>query len=424
MARVGYFDTFSGLSGDMTLGALLDAGLDLDMLSRGLQALNLGGFHLKAEKVHRGPFQATRARVIIEEGRSPSSKTPPLDRHPHRHQAQAVHEHAGGGEPHRHLADILALIQRSALPEPVRAQAGAVFERLAGAEAKVHGLPVEEVHFHEVGAVDSIVDIAAACLGLHLLRVEEVWFSAATVGTGSVRGAHGEMPLPAPATLELLRGIPVRQRESGFELTTPTGAALAATLARGYGPMPPMVVESIGYGAGDDRPGPLPNVLRLVLGEKAGGAVEADRVISLETGIDDMSPQWLGYLVDRLLEAGALDVTVTPLQMKKGRSAHEVRVLAPLGKDEPLADLLFRETTTFGIRRAEVDRLVLSRGFETVTTPWGEVRVKVGRRGGQVMSAVPEYEDIQRAARAGAVPLKEVHRRALEEFHRRHPAGG
>jgi hypothetical protein len=269
--------------------------------------------------------------------------------------------------------------------------------------------------------VDSIVDIAGVCLGLHLLGVEEAWCSPATLGTGFVKAAHGEIPLPAPATLELLRGFPVRQRETGYELTTPTGAALAVTLARGFGPMPELVVSAIGYGAGDDRPLAVPNVLRVVLGERTGAAPISDRVVCLETNVDDMSPQWLGHLVERLLAEGALDAWLVPAQMKKSRAAHEIRVLAPLGSEERLAEILFHETTTFGVRRFEVDRWVLDRSFETVTTPWGEVRIKVGRREGRVLSATPEYEDLRRAAAKGGVPLKEVHRRALSEYHQTHP---
>ncbi len=428
MTRIAYLDTFSGISGDMVLGAMVDAGLRFEDLVQGLSGLKLSGFTLNQEKVKRGPFEATRVKVHLSDPPAPWGKDdhhphdhrghdhrPPSERHDHHH----GHSHAGGAAPHRHLADILELIGSSALPPPVKEKASAVFHRLAGAEAKVHGVPVESVHFHEVGAVDSIADIVGSALGLHLLGVEEVWCSEATVGTGTVRGAHGEMPLPAPATLELLRGFPLKQRETGFELTTPTGAAIATTFGRAFGPMPPMVVAAIGYGAGDDRPGPIPNVLRLVLGEMAAGAPGTDRVVLLETTVDDMSPQWIGYLIDILLEAGALDVTVAPIHMKKSRPGQEIRVLAPPGKDGPLADLLFRETTTLGIRRSEVDRLVLDRSFETVATPWGEARIKVGRQGGRVVSASPEYEDIQRIARASGEPLKNVHRVALEEFYRR-----
>jgi uncharacterized protein (TIGR00299 family) protein len=439
--RTAYFDTFSGISGDMVLGALVDAGLPFDRLSEGLAGLRLTGYHLEEEKVLRGPFSATRIRVVLD---ADAARIPPGGEtveqahdhphdHPHDHDhphgprvpeeggppAEAnVHAHAGGGHPHRGLADILALLQASGLPEPVRERAASIFRRLGEAEAKIHGVPVEAVRFHEVGAVDSIIDVAGSVLGLHLLEIEEVWCAPATVGSGWVRGAHGEIPLPAPATLELLRGFPLRQRDCGFELTTPTGAAISTTLARGFGPMPPLVVGSVGYGAGDDRPGPVPNVLRLVIGERTPGPIGTgtDRVIVLETDVDDMSPQWIGYLVDRLLEAGALDVTVTPVQMKKGRPGHTIRVLAGPGKDLDIADILFAETTTLGIRRNEVDRLILDRTIETVSTRWGEVRIKVGRRGGRIVGAAPEYEDLRRLAAAARVPLKEVHREALRNW--------
>ncbi len=446
VTRIAYIDTFSGISGDMFLGALIDAGLPIEGLTEGLRALRLGGFKLSAEKVMRGAFQATRLHVLIDEaGRGHEGPTG----HSHQHQHGNEHSHSHGhghdhahsrahdhGHDHKHgaaaaeakgagetgrrgLKEIVKILEASELPASVRTQAAAVFERIGKAEARVHGIPIEEVHFHEVGAIDSIIDITGVCLGLHLLGVDEVWCSAPTVGSGFVHGAHGQIPLPAPATLEILKDIPIRQRESGFELTTPTGAALTASLGRGFGPMPPLTVRRIGYGAGDDRPGPVPNVLRILLGERSAAGGECDRVVALETNVDDMSPQWIGYLVDRLFEAGALDVTVAPSGMKKSRPAHEIRVLAPLGADGPLAEILFRETTTFGIRRFEVDRLILERSFETAETPWGLIRIKVGRRAGKVLSASPEYEDVQKAAKAAGVPFKEVHRRAMEEFHRR-----
>ncbi len=450
VTKIAYLDTFSGISGDMMLGALVDAGLPINSLVEGLRALKLGGFKLSAEKVMRGAFQATRVHVLIDGhvpidesagGREASPRRSHSHDHEHDHEHGHGHSHSHGHshdhshshthdhghghgasvhqEGHRGLKEILKILESSDLPAPVRTQAAAVFERIGKAESRVHGIPLEAVHFHEVGALDSIVDITGVCLGLHLLGVKEVWCSTPTVGSGFVHGAHGQIPLPAPATIEILKDIPIRQRESGFELTTPTGAALTAALGRGFGPMPPLTVRQVGYGAGDDRPGPVPNVLRLILGERSAAGGEIDRVVALETNVDDMSPQWIGYLVDRLLEAGALDVTVTPSGMKKSRPAHEIRVLAPLGGDGPLAEILFRETTTFGIRRFEVERLVLDRSFETVETPWGSIRIKVGRRAGQVLSTSPEYEDVQKAARAAGVPFKEVHRRAVEEFHRR-----
>ncbi len=293
----------------------------------------------------------------------------------------------------------------------------AVFERLGQAEARAHGVSIEEVHFHEVGAIDSIVDIVGSCLALHLLQIDRVVCSRIALGSGFAHGAHGTFPLPAPATLEVLRGVPVVQRDSPYELTTPTGAALAATLSSGFGSMPPMSISAVGYGAGNDRPGEVPNVLRVVLGEDAGRSVVGrDRVVHLETNVDDMRPQWIGHLVDSLLEAGALDVTVTPTLMKKSRPGHIISVLATPGSEAPIEELLFRETTTLGLRKQELDRLVLDRETVTVRTPWGEARVKVARHGTAMVTAEPEYDDIRAIARTASVPLKEAHRRVMEAF--------
>ena len=450
----------------MVLGALVDAGLPVEDLSRGLAALRLDGWRLSARKVQRGFIEATRLEVILGDGSSSGSKSPahqhgekppPHEHHEHHGTAlrgDQVHQgdghgadrHSHGGlvdhghprshEPHRHLRDILGMIDGSDLPLRVKERSGEVFRRLAAAEARIHGRPIEEVHFHEVGAVDSIVDIVGSVLGLHLLGVEALWCSPATVGTGFVHGSHGEIPLPAPATMELLRGFPVTQRMTGHELTTPTGAALSTTLAKGFGPLPAMTVSAVGYGAGDDRPAQIPNVLRIILGDRAPAAVPAgapgapgaaapaagDRVVCLETSVDDASPQWIGHLIDRLLEAGALDVSVTPIVMKKSRPAHDLRVLAAPGTEGPLVELLFRETTTLGIRRSEMDRIVLERSFETVPTPWGAVRIKLGRRSGEILSAAAEYEDLHRIATENGIPLREVQRRAIEEYHRRQAA--
>jgi uncharacterized protein (TIGR00299 family) protein len=264
--------------------------------------------------------------------------------------------------------------------------------------------------------VDSIVDIVGACLGLHLLGVEEVHSAPVTVGTGFVRGDHGQMPLPAPATLELLRGFPIEQRDTKAELTTPTGAALLTTLGRSFSTLPPMVVEAIGYGAGNDRPGPVPNCLRVLLGRAAAGRPGGDRVLVLETAIDDMSPEWMGNLMDRLFAAGALDVSFTPLVMKKGRPGHEVRVILPLEKEEPVLRTLFSESTTFGLRRAVTERITLEREIHSTETPWGPVRIKVGKLGSDVMTAAVEFEDLRAAASRAGLPLKEVHRRILRQW--------
>ena len=376
MARIAYFQPFSGVSGDMALGALLDAGLTLPELENKLTSLRLAGWKLMAEKEMRGAFQATRLHVILEQApeshhhdHAHAHEPPPAWRserengdehtHHHRHDHHAHHperSHAQsqqgasdhGPNGHRNLSDILSLVHSSDLPAEVKSLSTSVFQRLGEAEARVHGIPLEQVHFHEVGAVDSIVDIVATCLGLHLLGVEQVYSAPVTVGTGFVKCAHGTMPLPAPATLELLRGHPVEQRETRAELTTPTGAALLTGLARGFGTMPPMVVDAIGYGAGDDRPGPIPNVLRLVLGESISSPPRRDRIVVLEANLDDMSSEWLGHLMDRLFEAGAVDVSFAPVFMKKNRPAHELKVLAPLEAETRVVRTLFAKARRSG----------------------------------------------------------------------------
>ena len=372
-------------------------GLPLDGLVEALMRLGLEGWRLETQTEMRGPFRTTRLRVHVQEG--------------HYHHAAGGHAH------HRHLSDVLEIIASSTLPEGVKFSAARVFRRLAEAEARVHGNPVEEVHFHEVGALDSIIDIVGACAGIHLLKIDEVRSGPVTVGTGFVQIAHGKIPLPAPATLELLRGFPVEQRDSGAELTTPTGAALLTTLSRTFGTMPPLVISAIGYGAGDDRPGPVPNAIRAILGERTGSTMSTERVCVLETNIDDMSPQLLGHLMDTLFEAGAIDVSVIPMLMKKSRPAHEVKVIVPLEAELRVLESLFSESTTFGVRRMEVDRAVLEREVRKVETPWGPVGVKVGYLGGRIVTASPEYEDVREAARRAGLPLKTVHEKVTELFH-------
>jgi hypothetical protein len=438
--RTLYFQPFSGASGDMILGALVDLGLPASSLEEGLSALGLPGWRLEVRREMRGPIEGTRLRVILGSG---AILPEPPSHHGHRHgsghgdlhQPPHSHEHEHSHEPHpsheeskpraahtpdhhRHLADILSILEKSKLPEAVTTPAGSVFRRLAEAEARIHGVPVEAVHFHEVGAVDSIVDIVGVCLGIHLLGVEEVWSAPLTVGTGLANMAHGRLPLPAPATLELLRGFPVEQRESGCELTTPTGAALLTTLAGSFGTFPPMTVSAVGYGAGDDRPGPVPNLLRAILGERTVPPFPADRVVVLESNIDDMSPQLLGNLMERLFDAGALDVSVAPILMKKSRPAHEVKVIVAPDSEGRVLTRLFQESTTFGVRRMEVDRAILARESKTVDTPWGAIRVKVGSRGGVVLTASPEHEDLKEAAARSGIPLRDLHARVMEVYRR------
>ncbi|MCS6951897.1 MAG: nickel pincer cofactor biosynthesis protein LarC [Bryobacterales bacterium] len=370
--KICYLDAFSGISGDMLVGALADAGAPPEALLEGLRGLGLEASY---------EFTRTRRAGIA---------------------ATKFHVRGGRSANHRHLHQILDLIERSGLPERVRRNAAAVFQNLGQAEAKIHGLPIEKVHFHEVGAVDSISDIVGACLGLELLGVEAVHCSAVNVGSGTVQTEHGTLPVPAPATAELLRGKPVYAQGPAAELTTPTGAALAVTLACEFGPMPPLRISQTGYGAGERDFPQQANVLRVIVGE-ASGATEAATVCVIEANLDDASPQVLAYATERLFEGGALDVTLAPLQMKKGRPGTLIQVVARPEDRERLASILFAETTTLGLRWWHAERRVQERRWVEVETRYGRVRIKVGES-----SWAPEYDDCQRLAREAGVPLKEV----------------
>jgi pyridinium-3,5-bisthiocarboxylic acid mononucleotide nickel chelatase len=381
---LAYLDCSSGLAGDMFLGACLDAGLEAKRLLSELGKLDLGPYEFKPERALRAGLAGTLVEISI----------------PARQSA-------------RHLREIEALIASSALSARVQERSRRIFRRLAEAEAHLHAQPVEQVHFHEVGAVDAILDIVGACLALELLGVEELLASPLNVGSGRVVAAHGSLPVPAPATAELLRGIPIYSSGVEAELVTPTGAAIACTLANGYGPLPPLKVERIGYGAGArDLPG-HPNLARLFIGERIPSPqppvpIPDDTVAVIETSVDDMSPELYGYLAERALAAGALDITCAPIAMKKNRPGLEIRLLARPEQAEALADLVFAETTTLGVRILTARRRVLERELQNVDTPYGEVRVKVARRNGQVVNVAPEYEECRRLAVERAVPLKEV----------------
>lgn len=408
----------------MTLGSLVDAGLCLDELRKGLLGLDLDGYSIEEEKVLRGAFQCTRVRVVVDGSDQVAQKTH-NHQHSHEHSHEHTHSHSHPGSTaesrdpgHRSLAAITSLIESSSLPELVVKNAKAVFTRLGEVEAGVHGVDIEDVHFHEVGAVDSIVDIVGSCLALELLGIEEVYCAPITVGTGFVEGAHGRMPLPAPATANLLKGFPIRQVDSGAELTTPTGAALMTTLAQDFGTMPPLRVTATGFGAGDERQGTTPNALRVFLGELEETAAGRDRILLLETNVDDMSSEWIGHLMDRLLEEGALDVSVTPILMKKSRPAHKITIIAPLEREKEITDTLFCESTTIGVRRTETERIVLERETEEIEAPWGTIRIKIARHRGKQVGASPEFEDLKRAAASSGLPIKEVHRQAMEIYHR------
>jgi len=368
-----YLDAFSGISGDMLVGALADAGANQTAIVDALASLETGAA-ISFERVKRCGIAATKFHV----------------------DAQETHAH-------RHLPHILKMIEKAALPARAKTNAAAVFQRLAEAEAAVHQIPADQVHFHEVGAADSIADIVAACLGFELLGVTEIVSSPLNVGSGTAHTAHGVLPVPAPATAALLEGQPIYADGPAVELTTPTGAALAVTLARGFGGLPPLKIVATGYGAGGwDFPNRA-NVLRVILGEETATS-EATTITVLEANIDDLSPQILAYAMDRLFDKGALDVTLQPLEMKKGRPGTLLRVLARHEDRELLVATIFAETSTLGLRTYTAERRVQARHFVEVDTPYGKVRMKVSGEG----AYAPEYEDCRRIAQESGVPLKQV----------------
>jgi len=390
-ARLLHLDLFSGIAGNMFLGALLDLGLSRKVLEADLAGLGVE-FTLRVRKVTLGGLAARHVRVG-----APRSATSGKRRRSPRG---------------RRYREIVALLLKARLEAAVRERALAIFEALGRAEARVHGIALERVHFHEVGALDAIVDVTAAAVGLERLGIERVTASPVALGEGTVETQHGLLPLPAPATLELLRGIPTLPAHVRWETVTPTGAAILRTLAEAYGPLPAMTIEAVGHGAGEDRPGPLPNVLRAVLGRDA--AARADRVVLLETNLDDFVPEHFDYLMERLFAAGALDVSLQHLQMKKNRPGYLVRVLARPAERLVLAGILFAESTAIGVRVTESDRIVLDREERRVQTPFGRIRVKrVWDLEGRLLVSA-EYDDCKRAAGKAGAPLREVVRAAEE----------
>ena len=389
--KIAYFDCFSGISGDMTLGALVDAGADFSALEAELRKLPLAGWSISAEKVKRKGLAATKVNVASDE------------------------HHA-----HRGLHDIVHIIDQAQFASPVAARATAIFRALGESEARMHNVPVEKVHFHEVGAVDAIVDIVGAAIGLEMLGIEQCTASAVNTGSGTVKAAHGLMPVPAPATADLLREAPTYSSGIERELATPTGAAILHGLGARFGPQPRMKVSAIGYGAGTAELKEQANVLRVMIGEAVvaeQGSGEAPPVTVLETNVDDMSPQLYGYFVDRALAAGALDVFSAPVQMKKNRPGQLITILCEPSAADALAELLFRETTTIGVRSYVAQRRCLEREIVTVQTKFGgDARVKVSRLNGEVVNAQPEYEDCQRLATASGAPLRAVIADALHAY--------
>lgn len=383
--RVAHFDCFSGISGDMTLGALIDVGVDRDAILSGIRSLALP-IEIEVEKVRKGGFASTQVRI------------------------EAPRE-----ENHRFLPEIQEILARGSLTSGQRELALRIFQRLAEAEAKAHGMPVEKVHFHEVGALDSIADIVGSAIGLDLLGIDHFSSRSVPTGQGMVRCAHGMMPIPAPATAELLKGVPIAATSIKAELTTPTGAAILTSVVNEWIEQPVMVVEQIGQGAGRREFEDQPNLLRLFVGSRAETRGEAS-IWVLETNLDDLPAEIIGYCYDQLLAAGALDVFTTPVYMKKNRPGIVLSVLASGHTVSALEEVIFRETTTLGIRKYPVERSTLARKSEIVQTPWGPVRGKVSWFKKEEPAFSPEFEDCARIARAHAIPLREVQAAAAKAY--------
>jgi uncharacterized protein (TIGR00299 family) protein len=385
VVKVAYFDCFSGISGDMVLGALLDLGLPLDDLLKELARLPLKDFRLEVNKVERKGIAATQVVVqSYEEG--------------------VV----------RYWSNIQSLIQEGKLESTVKKDSYRIFETLASAEAAVHGRNRDQIHFHEIGAVDSIIDIVGAAFGIHHLGIEKIYASPLPTGRGTVHTEHGVYPVPAPATLEILKGVPLYGTDTEAELVTPTGAAIISTLAQSFGPIPPMRVGSVGYGAGF-RNLDTPNVLRVLVGEEESAGVEEEAAVLLSTNIDDLNPELFDYVTGKLLEAGALDVWLHPIQMKKNRPGVTLNVLCHQELVGSLSEIIFTETSTLGIRVERIERKKMRRKTIEIEIPQGKVRVKLGYLGDAIVSVAPEYEDCATLARQSGAPIKEIFALAEEK---------
>jgi pyridinium-3,5-bisthiocarboxylic acid mononucleotide nickel chelatase len=389
--KLAYFDCFSGISGDMTLGALVDAGCDLNHLRTQLEALRVSGWQLTSEKVWKNGIATTHIKVQAEETQK-----------------------------HRSLSAIQEILRNSQLAPQLRDRAAAIFQKLGEAEARVHDVPLEKIHFHEVGAVDAIVDIVGSCIGFAALGIEKFACSPLNVGGGTTKMAHGMFPVPAPATAALLQGKPTYSNGVQKELVTPTGAAIVATLCDSFGPQPPMAVSTIGYGAGTADLEGQPNVLRIMIGDAAEKAVPGfdEEIAVIEANLDDMNPQIYGYFLEKALAAAALDVYTTPVQMKKNRPGTLLTVLCKPQDTDALMSLIFAETTTFGARTYRAQRRTLPREAISVATRYGDVRVKLSRLNGRILHVAPEYEDCRRLAAEKNVPLQQVISEALRQYER------
>jgi len=398
----------------MFIGAMLDLGLGLDHLERELAKLRVEGYHLHASRAKRSEIEGTKFDVHLGPHHS--------HEHAHEHEHTHDHEHGHAHDHGRAHADIRQLIAGSGLSEWVKTKATAVFHRLALAEGKIHGLPAEQVHFHEVGALDSIVDIVGACVALEFFGKPRVLASTVVDGSGWIDCAHGRFPIPAPATLEILaaRGVPISQCEEPHELITPTGAALLAEFVETFGPMEGLAPERIGFGVGQRENKTRPNVVRAILGRSAVTAAhdwETDTVAVLETNLDDANPEWLGHFVDKAMAAGALDVWQAPAQMKKNRPGVLLTVVCAPAEADKFSEWILRHTSAFGVRRTLAERRKLRREFRAVQTPYGSVSVKIGKLDGHVIQTAPEYESCKKLAEEKSMPLKAVYEAALAAVH-------
>lgn len=385
--RTAYFDCYSGISGDMILGALVDLGVDIKDIRKALKKLDLKGYKLQAKKIQRNGLACTQITVDIEK---------PKPQHSH---------------PHRSFTSIKKLIEQSDLPAKVKNNSIKIFKRIAKVEAQIHNTTIEKIHFHEVGGIDSIVDIVGGVWAMESLKLDKIYSSDLNVGEGFVDCAHGRLPVPAPATLKLLKGIPVFSTGVKNEMTTPTGAAMIGFYAEKFQSMPTMTLTEDGYGAGSRIFPSIPNLLRVMVGEMP--MKDSENLVMIETNIDDMNPEIFDSVMESLFSAGALDVFFTSINMKKNRPAIKVSVLAEKRERELLSKILLKETTSFGIRYYEVGRLILERKTQKLKTPYGVIKVKIGNLDGEIIKAIPEFEDCKKAARSKKVPVKKVYEDVL-----------
>ena len=381
--RAAYFNCFSGISGDMVLAALVDLGWPIKELERELSKLDLFNYQIEAEKVAKQGITSTQIKIRIKEGKK-----------------------------ERTLKDILSILDKSKLEEKIKERSQAIFIRLASVEANIHGKSVQEVHFHELGGLDTIIDVVGAVAGMKYLGIEKVYSSPLPLGKGLVKCSHGTLPVPAPATLELLKGVPVYGSNIEAELVTPTGAAIISTVAENFGQMPPMKIDNIGYGAGQ-RDLPIPNLLRVSLG-MLRNAYEEDVVSLIQTNIDDMNPEFYEHIADRLFNEGALDVFLTPIQMKRTRPATMLSVITDQEKTEKMLELIFDETTTLGVRISKIKRRKLNREGRKVATKYGKIEVKIGKLDGMVKNISPSYEECRKIATRLNIPLKKIYQEAKQ----------